>query len=71
MKWRTGGEAKLFWEDGYWIQNYLQIDNSESEGKYLATTCNAEYVQGGTASNAVVGNFYGDSFKVSDSENAY
>ena len=70
VKWRTGGER---WADEYWIQNYLQIGDSESINTFIVMTCNAEYTReelGGNSAIVFIGNYYGEqSFKVADNIN--
>ena len=55
-------------DDYYWVQNYLQILHPDSQGKYIAMTCSAEYYRDrSVATNVEIKNLYGtESFKVSD-----
>ena len=67
VKWRTGG---MRWSSETWIQNYLEIKDTEWSGRYLAMTCNAEYYrpddEDGVTSTYVL-NFYGtESFRVAE-----
>ena len=68
VKWRTGGER---FGNETWVQNYLQISDSEAVQTHMVMTCNAEYMRdNGIAENVLILNYYGQqSFRVRDNEN--